>query len=86
MSRPTRIAVASLMAAIILSGALMAQTPLRSRYFTSLTNDEIADYLKSNDIIFLPIGPLEMWGALPVDAEYVRPLAFALKMAEEVNY
>ncbi len=85
MLRRATIAVASLMAMMFFAGTGASQTPLRSRYFTSLTNDEIADYLKRNDIIFLPIGPLEMWGALPVDSEYVRPLAYALKMAEEVD-
>jgi creatinine amidohydrolase len=77
--------IASVSAILLTAVPLRRKAPPRSRYFTSLTNDEIARQLKKNDIIFLPIGPIEMWGALPVDCEYVRPLAYALKMAEEVD-
>src|SRR5436305_8004546 len=60
-------------------------TPMRSRYLTSLTNTEIEEYLKRNDIIFVPVGNVEVHGGFPTDCEYVGPLAFAQKMAEEAD-
>src|SRR5438045_131928 len=60
-------------------------TPMRSRYLSSLTNTEIEEYLKRNDIIFIPVGNVEVHGGLPADCEYVGPLAFAQKMAEEAD-
>jgi creatinine amidohydrolase len=59
--------------------------PMRSRYLTSLTNTEVEAYLKRNDIIFIPVGNVEVHGGLPTDCEYVGPLAFAQKMAEEAD-
>jgi creatinine amidohydrolase len=56
---------------------------MRSRDLTSLTNTEIEDYLKRNDIIFIPVGNVEVHGGFPTDGEYVGPLAFARKMAQE---
>ena len=67
--------------------ALMSwcQAPLmRTRYLTSLTRPEIEDYLKRNDVIFIPVGNVEAHGGLPADCEYVGPLAFGQKMGEEV--
>src|SRR5579872_5279867 len=62
------------------------QTPrMRTRYLTSLTNTEIEDYLKRNDVIFIPVGNVEVHGGFPTDCEYVGPLAFAVKMAEEAD-
>ncbi len=58
---------------------------MRSRNLTSLTNTEIEEYLKRNDIIFIPVGNVEVHGGLPTDCEYVGPLAFAQKMAEEAD-
>ena len=78
--------------ALILAGALSAtlawgQAPrqMRTRYFTSLTNPEIEDYLKRNDIIFIPVGTVESMGAFPTDLEYTMAEAYALKMAEEAD-
>jgi creatinine amidohydrolase len=59
--------------------------PMRTPYLTSLTNTEIEDYLKRNDIIFIPVGNVEVHGGFPTDCEYVGPLAFAQKMAEQVD-
>jgi len=59
--------------------------PLRSRYFTSLTNVEVEKYLQYNDLIFIPLGNVQAHGVLPVDCEYVAAEALALKMAEETN-
>jgi creatinine amidohydrolase len=56
---------------------------MRTRLMTSLTGYEVADYLKRNDVIFVPVGPTEVNGGNPVDVEYVIPLAYALKLAEK---
>ena len=58
---------------------------MRTRILTSLTNIEIEEYLKRNDVIFIPIGPIEVHGGLPVDCEYVGPLAVAMNMAEKAD-
>ena len=58
---------------------------MRTRLLCSLTNIEIEDYLRRNDIIIVPIGPIEVNGARPVDVEYVGPLAYAIKIAEKVD-
>src|SRR5689334_9469372 len=58
---------------------------MRSRYLTSLTNTEVEAYLQRNDIIFIPVGNVEVHGGLPTDCEYVGPLAFAQKMAEQTD-
>jgi creatinine amidohydrolase len=58
---------------------------MRTRYLTSLTNTEIEEYLKRNDVIFIPVGNVEVHGGFPTDCEYVGPLAFAQKMAEETD-
>jgi len=67
--------------------AATAQTApaMRSRYLTSLTNTEVEEYLRRNDVIFIPVGNVEVHGGLPTDCEYVGPLAFAQKMAEEAD-
>jgi creatinine amidohydrolase len=65
---------------------LKGQTPqMRTRLLPSLTNVEVEQYLKRNDIIFIPVGTVEVHGGLPLDCEYVGPLAFAIKMAEKVD-
>jgi creatinine amidohydrolase len=65
--------------------AAQTSPPMRTRYLTSLTNTEIEEYLRRNDIIFIPVGNVEVHGGLPTDCEYVGPLAFAQKMAEEAD-
>jgi creatinine amidohydrolase len=59
--------------------------PMRSRSLPSLTNTEVEAYLNRNDIIFIPVGNVEVHGGLPEDCEYVGPLAFATKMAEQTD-
>jgi creatinine amidohydrolase len=60
------------------------ETPkMRTRLMTSLTGYEVADYLKHNDVIFVPVGPTEVNGGNPTDVEYVIPLAYAIKLAEK---
>jgi len=58
---------------------------MRTRSLPSLTNTEVETYLGRNDIIFIPVGNVEVHGGLPEDCEYVSPLAFAQKMAEETD-
>lgn len=50
-----------------------------------MTIYEVEDYLKHNDIIFVPVGPTEMHGNYPLEVEYVGPLGMALAMAEKVD-
>jgi creatinine amidohydrolase len=58
---------------------------MRTRYFPSLTNPEVEQYLKRNDIIFIPVGTVESFGTMPSDMEYRMAEAYASKMAEEVD-
>jgi len=58
---------------------------MRTRLYCSLSNVEIEDYLSRNDIIIIPVGPIEVNGGNPVDCEYVGPLAYAIKIAEKVD-
>jgi creatinine amidohydrolase len=63
--------------------AAQAVPQMRTRLLTSLTGYEVSEYLKRNDVIFVPIGPTEVNGGSPTDVEYVIPLAFAIKLAEK---
>jgi len=58
---------------------------MRTRILSKLTNHEVERYLETNDIIIVPVGTVEMHGALPLDCETVLSEAFALRMADEVN-
>ena len=58
---------------------------MRTRILARMTNYEVEEYLKRNDIIFIPVGPTEMHGCFPLEVEYVGPLAMALAMAEKVD-
>jgi creatinine amidohydrolase len=75
------VAIAGFMSTSFMWG--QAAPAMRTRYFTSLTNPEIEQYLKRNDVIFIPVGTAESMGAFPTDLEYVMAEAYALKMAEE---
>ena len=55
---------------------------MRTRLFTRLTNREIEAYLERNDLLFIPVGTVEMHGALPVDCETVLPDAISVLLAE----
>jgi len=77
--------LAVLLAALACVAWSQGATPIRSRYLTNLTNTEVEQYLKRNDIIFIPVGNVEVHGGFPTDCEYVGPLAFAQKMAEEAD-
>lgn len=81
--RLTRIAV---LGALLAPFVLQSQTTgMRTRYFPSLTNPEVEQYLKRNDIIFIPVGTVESFGTMPSDMEYRMAEAYAAKMAEEVD-
>jgi creatinine amidohydrolase len=74
-------------ATAVLGGHLGAQTPpkMRSRYFTNLTNTEIEEYLRRNDVIVVPVGTAEGFNNMPTDLEYAMAEAYALKIAEEAD-
>lgn len=55
---------------------------MRTRIFDNLTNEEVTNYLRHNDLIFLPVGTVEMHGEMPLGCEHVLPLAFAVRLAE----
>ena len=63
-----------------------AEAPeMRSRLLTSLTGYEVQQYLDRNDVLFIPVGPTEISGNRPLDAEYVIPLAYALELAKKAD-
>lgn len=70
---------------ILLGLPSFSQEQMRTRLLCSLTNIEIEEYLRRNDVIIVPIGPIEVNGAYPVDIEYVGPLAYAIKIAEKMD-
>jgi creatinine amidohydrolase len=79
--------------ALAFAGSVLTQTAawgqsapqMRTRYFTSLSNVEVEQYLKRNDVIFVPVGTSESFGTMPNDMEYTMAEAYALKMAEEAD-
>ncbi|MEL1251140.1 creatininase family protein [Aurantiacibacter gilvus] len=58
---------------------------MRTRIMTALTGWEVSEYLERNDVIFVPVGPVEQNGGAPVDVEYVIPLAYAQELAERAD-
>ena len=58
---------------------------LRTRILPKMTNREVEEYLKNNDIIIVPVGTVEMHGGLPLDAETVTGEAIGLKIAEAAD-
>jgi creatinine amidohydrolase len=58
---------------------------MRTRKVSSMTNQEVEDYLKRNDLVIIPVGPVEMHGLMPLEAEYVEALGWSLKMAERAD-
>lgn len=69
-----------------LAAAAPAQVrKLHTRDMTRLSQVQIADYLKRNDTVFIPVGAVETNGILPSDRDYVYPLSIAMTMAEEAN-
>jgi len=58
---------------------------LHTRDLTRLSQVQVADHLKRNDIVFIPLGAVETNGIMPSDRDYVAPLAYAMAMADEVD-
>ncbi len=54
----------------------------RTRILPHMLNSEVEEYLKTNDIIIVPVGTVEMHGGFPLDSETVISEAFALRMAQ----
>lgn len=58
---------------------------LHTRDLTRLSEVQVADHLKRQDVIFIPVGAVETNGIFPSDRDYVTPLAYAMTMAEETT-
>ncbi len=58
---------------------------LRTRRYDDLTNWEIEQYLKTNDIIVVPVGNCETHAGYPVDCEGVAALGYAQLIAEKIG-
>lgn len=58
---------------------------LRTRILPKMLNSEVEAYLEQNDIIFVPVGTVELHGGYPLDSEAVIGEAFALEMAEAAS-
>ena len=56
---------------------------MRSHALNEMTNHEIQEYLKRNDVIFIPVGTVETHNPLPVDCEHVMAEAWAKLFAEQ---
>lgn len=58
---------------------------MRTRNLCALTNYEAEQYLAKNDVIFIPVGTVELHGPLPLDCEYVLAEALAYELAERCD-
>ena len=58
---------------------------MRLRNMTALTNDEVEWYLQRNDVMFVPVGTVELHGCMPMDVEYTLVEALAYKLAEDCD-
>lgn len=58
---------------------------MRTRALNCMTNHEIEEYLKRNDVIFIPVGTVETHNPYPVDCEYVMAEAWAKLFAEQFD-
>lgn len=57
----------------------------RTRILPKMLNNEVETYLQRSDVIFVPVGTVELHGGYPLDSEAVIGEAFALEMAEAVD-
>ena len=62
-----------------------AAPKMRTRDITRLSQYDIANYLKRNDVLFVPVGSVEGNGASPSDIDYAGAAAAAMKMAEAAD-
>lgn len=60
-------------------------TQMRTRFLNKMTHDEVVEYRKRNDIIYVPFGTVEVHGTFPMDVETITPEAFAMLMAEKTD-
>lgn len=58
---------------------------LHTRDFTRLSQVQVVEFLKTSDIIFIPVGAVETNGIQPSGRDYTWPLAYAMAMAEETG-
>lgn len=58
---------------------------MRTRILPELTNYEVEQYLERNDLIFIPVGTVELHGSMPLNCEYVVAEALAREMAEQAD-
>ncbi len=58
---------------------------MRTRNLGALTNYEVEKYLEKNDILFIPVGCVELHGPLPMDCEYVAAQCIAMLLAEKFD-
>src|SRR5215212_3402426 len=58
---------------------------LHTRDVTRLSEPQVTEQLKRNDIIFIPIGSVETNGIRPSDSNYTSALGYAMAMAEETG-
>src|SRR5215471_16602232 len=79
------VAIAAALVVLSAPGRGQPTPQLRSRYFTSLTNTEIEEYVRRNDIIVVPVGTAEAFNNMPTDLEYAMAEAYALKIAEQAD-
>ena len=64
---------------------LLDAQSMRTRDITRLSQFDIANYLKRNDVIFAAVGSVEGNGASPADIDYACALAAAMKMADAAD-
>lgn len=55
---------------------------LRTRFLPKMLNCEVEGYLAQNDLIFVPVGSVEMHGGMPLECETALSEAAALLMAQ----
>lgn len=58
---------------------------MRTRFLPKMTHDEVCEYVKRSDIIFVPFGTVEVHGTFPLDVEQMVPEALSLLMAEKTD-
>lgn len=58
---------------------------MRTRFLIKMTNDEVEEYLKRNDLIYVPLGTIESHALFPVDAEMTFVEAIGKVLAEKTD-
>lgn len=58
---------------------------MRTRFLPKMTHNEVVRYVERNDIIYVPLGTVEVHGTFPLDIENTAPEALALLMAEKTD-